>query len=163
MKKLILAALAVISFACICRAQDTKAPYKAEYSSNFTIADQSYVNKILTVWKDYEENALDRHLDWFADTVSMSWMNGQTVKGKTANLSGAKAFRGSQTNLKVSLDASVSLKSDKGDNVVCVWGTEEYTDQSGKKVVNHLQEVWGFNKDGKIDVMLQYARAGGSM
>ena len=86
MKKLILAAVAAISFACLCKAQDTKAPYKAEYSSNFTIADQSYTNKILTVWKDYEENALDRHLDWFTDTVSISWMNGQTVKGKIADV-----------------------------------------------------------------------------
>ena len=163
MKKLMLAALAAILFAGLCRAQDTKMPYKAGYSSNFTIADQSYTNKILTLWKDYEENALDRHLDWFADTVSMSWMNGQTVKGKTENLSGAKAFRGTQSNLKISLDASVSLKSDKGDNVVCVWGTEEFTDQSGKHVVNHLQEVWGFNKDGKVDMMLQYGRAGGNM
>jgi hypothetical protein len=163
MKKLMLAALATILFAGLCKAQDTKAPYKAEYSSNFTIADQSYANKILTLWKDYEENALDRHLDWFADTVSMSWMNGQTVKGKAANLSGAKEYRAMLKNLKISLDASVSLKSDKGDNVVCVWGTEEYTDQNGKKMVNHLQEVWGFNKDGKIDIMLQYARAGGSM
>ncbi|MBS1523923.1 MAG: hypothetical protein JST50_23170 [Bacteroidetes bacterium] len=163
MKKLMLTALAVISFVCLCKAQDAKAPYKAEYSSNFTIADQSYANKILTIWKDYEENMLDRHLDWFADTVSMSWMNGQTVKGKAANLQGAKEYRGMLKNLKISLDASVSLKSDKGDNVVCVWGTEEYTDKDGKKAVNHLQEVWGFNKDGKIDMMLQYARAGGSM
>lgn len=163
MKKLMLAALATILFAGLCKAQDTKAPYKAEYSSNFTIADQSYANKVLTLWKDFEENALDRHIDWFADTVSISWMTGQTVKGKAENLQGAKAYRGALKNLKISLDASVSLKSDRGDNVVCVWGTEEYTDQNGKKMVNHLQEVWGFNKDGKIDIMLQYARAGGSM
>lgn len=163
MKKLMLAAVAAILFAGLCKAQDTKAPYKAAYSSNFTIADQSYANKILTLWKDYEDNALDKHLDWFADTVSMSWMTGQTVKGKAANLSGAKAYRGTQSNLKVTLDAWVSLKSDRGQNVVCVWGTEEFTDQSGKHVVNHLQEVWGFNKDGKVDLMLQYGRSGGAM
>jgi hypothetical protein len=163
MKKLMLAAFAAILFAGLCKAQEAKMPYKAGYSSNFKIADQSFTNKILTLWKDYEENALDRHVDWFADTVSMSWMNGQTVKGKAANLSGAKAFRGTQSNLKISLDASVSLKSDRGDNVVCVWGTEEFTDQNGKHVVNHLQEVWGFNKDGKVDMMLQYGRAGGDM
>lgn len=163
MKKLMLTALAVISFACLCKAQDAKLPYKVEYSSNFTIADPSYVNKILTLWKDYEENSLDRHLDWFADTVSMSWMNGQTVKGKAANLSGAKTYRATQSKLKITIDACVSLKSDKGDNVVCVWGTEDYTDQGGKHVVNHLQEVWGFNKDGKVDMMLQYGRTGGTM
>lgn len=143
-------------------AQDS-APYKANYSSKFMIADESYANKVLVLWKDYEDNALERHLDWFADSVSMSLANGQTVKGKQANLDGVKAYRGTIKNLKISIDAWVSLKSDKGDNVVCVWGSEDFTDQDGKHVVNSLQEVWGFNKDGKIDMMLQYNRPGGSM
>ena len=151
-----------VSWVGMCHAQNS-APYKANYSSKFTIADESLGNKVLTLWKDYEDNALDRHLAWFADTVSMTMADGQTVKGIQANLAGVKAYRASLKNLKVSIDAWVNLKSDKGDSFVCVWGSEDFTDQNGKHVVNNLQEVWGFNKDGKISMMLQYNRPGGSM
>ncbi|MBS1531712.1 MAG: hypothetical protein JSU01_15505 [Bacteroidetes bacterium] len=162
MKKVIVAICMAVSWAGICHAQNT-APYKAGYSSKFTIADESYANKILTLWKDYEDNVLDRHIDWFADTVSMTLANGQTVKGKAANLAGVKAYRGSLKDMKISMDAWVSLKSDRGQNVVCVWGTEDFTGPDGKHTIQHLHEVWGFNKDGKVDIMLQYLQPGGAM
>ncbi|MDB5111225.1 MAG: nuclear transport factor 2 family protein, partial [Mucilaginibacter sp.] len=61
-------------------------------------------------------------------------------------------------NYKVTVDAWLSVKStDKNQNVVCVWGTEEYTDKNGKQVKSRTHEVWMFNKDGKVDLMLQYA------
>jgi SnoaL-like protein len=161
MKKIIMIICAAVSWAGISHAQD--APYKANYSSKFTIADESYANKVLSLWKDYENNTLDKHVDWFADSVSMTVATGQTTKGKAANLAGAKAYRATLKDLKVSVDAWVSLKSDRGDNAVCIWGTEDFTDQNGKHVVQDLQEVWMFNKDGKIDMMLQYLRPGGTM
>ncbi|MBS1524694.1 MAG: hypothetical protein JST19_03530 [Bacteroidetes bacterium] len=161
MKKTIMMICLAVSWVGISYAQN--APYTANYSSKFTIADESYANKVLTLWKDYEDNVLDRHIDWFADTVSMTLATGQTVKGKAENLAGVKAYRGSLKDMKISMDAWVSLKSDRGDNLVCVWGTEDFTDPSGKHVVNHLQEVWGFNKDGKVSIMLQYLQPGGAM
>jgi hypothetical protein len=162
MKRLIMMICVAVSWVGICHAQNA-APYKANYSSKFTIADESWANKVLTVWKDYEDNMLDKHLAWFADTMSMAASNGQTVKGLQANLAAVKAYRATQKNLKVSIDAWVSLKSDKDENVVCVWGSEDFTDQNGQHMVNHLQEVWGFNKDGKISIILQYNRPGGTM
>lgn len=162
MKRVIMIICAAVSWAGISHAQDS-APYKANYSSKFTIADESYANKILAVWKDYEDNMMDRHIDWFADSVTMTFANGQTVKGKAANLANVKAYRGPMKNMKISIDAWVSLKSDKNENVVCVWGTEDFTDQNDKHVVQDLQEVWGFNKEGKIGMMLQYARQPGGM
>ena len=135
--------------------------YTASYSSNFTMADPSYSEKILTLWKDFENNTLDNHADMFADTVTMMLTDGTMVKGKAENLSGAKQFRGSVKNYKAALDAWVSLKStDRNQNVVCVWGTESYTDKDGKTVKTRLQEVWGFNKDGKIDLLIQYSAPG---
>ena len=163
MKKLIATIVVAVSFAGICHAQ-TSPLYKAAYSSNFKMADQSYADKILTVLKDFENNTLDNHIGWFADTVTMMLASGTMTKGKMENLNGAKQFRGSLSNYKLSLDAWVSLKSvDRDQNVVCVWETEEYTTADGKQVKESLQEVWGFNKDGKIDLMLQYAQAGGNM
>jgi hypothetical protein len=136
--------------------------YTAGYSSSFTITDPSYSDKILMLWKDFENNTLDKHMDLFADTVNMMLANGAMIKGKAENLASVKAFRSSIKNYKVTIDAWVSLKStDRHQNVVCVWGTEEYTDKDGKQVKSRAHEVWGFNKDGKIDLMLQYAGAGG--
>lgn len=163
MKKLIILIVVAVSCAGICHAQQS-APYKASYSSNFKMADQTYADKVLALWKDFESNTLDSHVGWFADTVSMTLADGTTVKGKAENLAGAKQYRGSISNYKVTVDAWVSLKSvDRNQNVVCIWGTEEFTTADGKKVKQSLQEVWGFNKDGKIDLMLQYAMAGGMM
>lgn len=163
MKKLIITVLVAVSCVGLCHAQQNPM-YKAAYSSNFKMADQSYADKILTVLKDFENNTLDNHIGWFADTVTMMLASGKMTKGKMENLNGAKQFRGSLSNYKLSLDAWVSLKSvDRDQNVVCVWETEEYTGSDGKKVKESLQEVWGFNKDGKIDLMLQYVQAGGNM
>ena len=162
MKKLIVAICITVSWAGTSYAQNTT-PYKANYSSKFTMADESYANKVLMLWKDYEDNQLDRHVDWFADTVSMTLASGQTVKGKAANLAGVKAYRGSLKNMKISVDAWMSVKSDRGENAVCIWGTEDFTDANGKHAVQNQHEVWIFNKEGKIAVMLQYAQGGGSM
>jgi len=81
MKRTIVAICLIVSWAGTIHAQNT-APYKANYSSKFTIADESYADKVLMLWKDFEDNQLDRHVDWFADTVSMTMANGQTVKAK---------------------------------------------------------------------------------
>ncbi len=56
MRKLILIICVAVSWAGIANAQD--APYKASYSSNFKIADPAYANKVLTIWKDFENNTL---------------------------------------------------------------------------------------------------------
>jgi hypothetical protein len=163
MKKFIIITIMAVSYAGICHAQQS-ALYKASYSSNFKMADQASADKVLTLWKDFENNTLDTHLAWFADTVSMTMANGVAVKGRTDNLAGAKQYRGSISNYKVTVDAFVSLKSvDRNQNVVCIWGTEEFTTADGKTVKQSIQEVWGFNKDGKINLMLQYVMSGGIM
>lgn len=159
MKKFIMVTLVAFSCVGICRAQ--KAPlYKAAYSSNFTIADKAHANKILTLWKDFENNTLDKHIEWFADTVSMTLADGKTIKGKAENLKNVKEYRKGLSNYKVTVEAWVSLKSvDRDENVVCIWGNEEYT-MNGKKVKGSTHEVWGFNKDGKVSMMLQYGQGG---
>ena len=59
MKKLI---LVYFSGPFICRHMPgarRKCLTKQMYSSNFTMADPSYSEKILTLWKDFENNTLD--------------------------------------------------------------------------------------------------------
>ncbi|MDB4926000.1 hypothetical protein [Mucilaginibacter sp.] len=154
MKKLFVMFLLAVPFVAM---SQMHSGYTASYSSKFTIASSTYSDKILMLWKDYENNTLDKHVDFISDTVTMMHAGGAMVKGKAENLKNVKEFRGSIQNYKVSLDAWISLKStDKNENVVCVWGTEEFTDKDGKHVKQRTHEVWKFNKDGKVDLMLQY-------
>jgi hypothetical protein len=156
MKKLILAILLALPFAAMSQT------YTASYSSKFTFADQSYSDKILSLWKDYENNTLDNHLDLFTDTVSMELANGAIVKGKAENLKGVKESRNSIKDYKVTMAAWMSVKSlDRGENIVLVWGDESFTDKDGKKVQQRVHEVWVFNSAGKISFMMQYAGGGG--
>jgi len=155
MKKLIMAILVALPFVAMSQG---KSSYTAAYSSNFTMADPSYSDKVLTLWKDFENNTLDKHVDMISDTVTMMLSEGMVVKGKAENLAGVKEFRNSIKNYKVTVDAWMSLKSlDRDENVVCVWGNENFTDKDGKQVTRRLHEVWGFNSAGKVSLMMQYA------
>jgi hypothetical protein len=156
MKKLFLFLFLSVPFVALSQANSG---YTANYSSKFTIASPTYSDKILTLWKDFENNTLDLHADMLADTVTMMLASGPTLKGKAENLKSVKEFRGSIKNYKVTLDAWLSLRSDRNENVVCVWGNEEFTDKTGKQVKQRTHEVWVFNKEGKVGLMLQFVGA----
>lgn len=138
-------------------AADMMLPYTASYSSNFKMGDPRYASMILNLWKDYDDNQLDRHADWFADTVMMVLPNGMVVKGKDAVMKGVRESRNSYTAAKSMIDAWIPLYSvDRNENWVAIWGSEDDTDASGKVTTTSLQEIWRINKDGKVDFMQQY-------
>ena len=131
--------------------------YTADYSSNFVMGNPAYSQMILEMWKDWDDNALDRH-DYMADSVMMFLPDGMVVKGKQANLEGAKKYRGGMKSAKSTLHAVIPLKStDRNEDLVAIWGQEVDTYPDGKVETRELHEVWGFNKDGKITWMRQYA------
>ena len=159
MKKLLIIALMLVPFAAMSQKTHTKTPYKASYSSSWAISGSSYSNKVLACWKDFEDNTFEKHIDLFADTLNVMFADSKPVKGKAENLAGVKAFRSSIKDYKVKVRAWISMKSvDKGDNIVCVWGEESFTDKDGKPVSRGLHEVWVFNKAGKIASIIQFAR-----
>ncbi|MDB5145607.1 MAG: nuclear transport factor 2 family protein [Mucilaginibacter sp.] len=158
MKKLIMAILLALPFVAMSQAKSSV--YTAGYSSKFTMADPSYSDKVLTLWKDYENNTLDKDIDLISDTVTMILQQGAVVKGKAENLKGVKEFRNSIKDYKVVVEAWMSIKSDRNENIVLVWGNENFTDKDGKNVQQRVHEVWVFNKAGKISLMMQYAGGG---
>lgn len=160
MKKLLIIALMLLPFAAMSQKKPhTGAAYKATYSSNWVMAGSSYSNKVLACWKDFEDNSIDKHQSWFADTLTVMFADSKAKKGKAENLADVKKFRSSLKDYKVSVRAWISMKSvDKGDNLVCIWGNESYTGGDGKKVDHGLHEVWVFNKAGKIATIVQYTR-----
>jgi hypothetical protein len=132
-------------------------PYTADYSSNFVIGNPANSKVILELWKDWDDNAFDRH-NYFADTVVMYLSDGTVIKGKDSTLAGAKRFRGSMSTATSNVHAWIPLKSvDKNEDWVAVWGTETDTYADGKTAIRDLHEIWRFNKDGKVDLMRQFS------
>lgn len=139
------------------KATTQSSPYTPTYSSKFQIGDPKYAQIILKLWKDWDDNALDRSANIFADTVTTYHPDGTVVKGKEQNLAEAKKYRGQFTTVKSTIHAVVSLKStDHNENWVAIWGTEQDTAKDGTITSTELHEAWKFNKDGKIDVMRQF-------
>lgn len=150
------ATLCCCFFAAAGMAQAAKAPYTAAYSSSFKLGNPAYSAIILNMWKDWDDNDFTRH-DYMSDTVTLWLPDGQVIHGKAAALEGAKKFRGGMKSCSSVVHAWVPLKAtDKGDDLVCIWGTETDTYADGKVDVRELHEVWWFNKDGKLSGMRQF-------
>ena len=131
-------------------------PYKATFSSSFKMGNQKYANKILELWKDWDNNVFTKS-DYFADTVTGYFPDGTTVKGKEAFIETGKKYRAGFTTVKSTVHAWAPLYSeDKKTDAVCIWGEEADTTPDGKTTTTNLHEVWFFNKDGKISAMRQW-------
>ena len=158
MKRLPIVLMALL-FGCFINetmAQASKAPYVADYSSSFKMGNPDYANKVLDIWKDWDDNQLDRH-DYFADTITIWLPDGSVTRGKAANMDGAKKYRATMTKSKSTIHAWVPLHStDTNDDFVCIWGSEEDTFADGKVDKRELHEVWWFNKEGKVTMMRQW-------
>ena len=132
-------------------------PYTAEYSSQFEMGNPEYSKMILDLWKDWDNNQLELHQDYIADTVVQQAPNGEVIQGKEKFLAAGKEYRNKFSNVKSSLEVWIPLRSiDKDQDWVAVWGREEDTDKDGKVTTTMLHEIWGFNKDGKIVFFRQY-------
>ncbi len=132
-------------------------PYTASYSSNFVIGNPAHTKMVVDMWKDWDDNAFDRH-DYYADDLMMITPDGTVMKGKAANMEGAKQFRSTLKSSNSTIDAMVPLRSaDKNEDWVAIWGTETNTWPDGKVEVRDIHEIWRINKDGKVDMMRQFA------
>ncbi len=115
---------------------------------------------ILKLWKSWDDGNLAGDSSLFADTIHMYTRDGSAMDGLSDSINaGAQQFRNMFTTVKSTVHAIFPVKStDKNENWVCVWGTEVSTDKQGKVDSIGLQETWRFTKDGKVDMLLQYAR-----
>ncbi len=135
----------------------SSSPYTADYASNFVMGNSAYSTMILDMWKDWDDNAIDRH-DYWADSMIVYLPDGMVIKGKQANLEGAKKYRGGFKSVKSTVHASIPLRStDRNEDLVAIWGQEVDTHPDGKVETTELHEVYAFNKDGKITWMRQYS------
>jgi hypothetical protein len=137
---------------------NVESPYKVG-ATNISIGNPVYAQKVLWAWKFYDDNTLNKIDDLIADDIVATLADGMVIKGKDNFLKGIKDYRNSLTSAVSTIDACTTLKTpDNPDHeVVSVWGTETATAKDGKVTKTHLNEVWFFNKNGKVDEFHQMA------
>lgn len=140
-------------------AEKTMLPYKARFTK-FATGDPRYSVMVLNAWKAWDDNRLDDIADMLADTVTAYLADGTVIKGKDAFINGGKAYRAGFTAVKSEVVAYTSMKHLEGrqGTSVWIWGDEYDTKLDGTTQKSILHEVWAFNKDGKVDLVLQYSR-----
>ncbi len=96
---------------------------------------------------------------WMADTIVAVQSNNKTITGVDSVAANWNRGRAKYTSVVDSINAATSLLStDKKENWVLVWATEQSTDTKGKKDTVSVMETWRINKDGKADLLFQYDR-----
>ena len=131
----------------------------ATFSSDFEIGDPTQADKVVELWKQFDENTLDKGLDYFADSVTVAMHDGWKYYGTRDSLMKLmKQKRGEYSEVNSVIVGIIPLKAtDLKENWVSILGTE-YTTMKNKKDSADLQEYWRFNKEGKIDMMHSYKR-----
>jgi hypothetical protein len=132
-------------------------PYTALYSSQFVAGDPAHGKMILDLWKDWENNTLEKHANYIADTIVYFTPDGRMIKGIEDFGAAAVQKRDSFAAVKNEVEVWIPLKSvDQNENWVAIWGQETDTGKDGKVTKNMVHEIWRINKDGKVDFMRQY-------
>ena len=129
---------------------------KASYSTDFALADPALGDKVVALWKHFDNNTLDSVASYFAESVFQDMPGFKGTMSRDSVMVSIKAYRNSLNSCVSEIDALVPLKaSNKEESVVCIWGVET-TEAGGKKMVRDINEAWGFNKDGKVTWIKQY-------
>ena len=109
-------------------------PYKAVYSSDFSVGDPNHSKIVLDLYKLWEENKLDEMKTILADSVSIDFPDGNKFNGTVDSMiSFARKFRSGIASVKVSFDGWMPIHvNDTKEDYVLVWSRDYNTDMSGK-------------------------------
>jgi len=131
--------------------QSSDQPYKIQ-ATKITIGNAVYAQKVLWAWKYYDNNTLDKAADMFADDIIATLPDGTLIKGKDNFIKGMADYRNSFASVVSEVAACTTLKTpdDPEREVVSIWGMETDTNKDGTVTKVHLNEVWFFNKQGKV-------------
>jgi hypothetical protein len=110
-------------------------PYKASYSSSWTISDSvKNAQAVLQSYKDWEDNKLSNAPAYFADTVAFDFWDGTKFKFRRDSMvKFFQKFRDSLSSSKIDVIAYTNLHStDKNQDWVSVWYKQTDTYKNGK-------------------------------
>jgi hypothetical protein len=130
---------------------------KSRYSSDWEMGDPQQGEAVIALWKHFDNNTLDSARSLFADSIYMETPAFAMKLQTDSALAGAKAERALYSTLKTEIDAILPLKAKDHpeETLVSIWG-EEIGTMGGKEIKRKINEVWGFNKEGKVSSMLRY-------
>jgi len=102
---------------------------------------------------------MDHIEDMMAYDVVATFPDGSMVKGKENFAKLIRDARSNFSSMSGTVMACTTLKSpdDSDHEVVSTWGEENDTNKDGTTVNAHLNEVWFFNKQGKLVMFHQMA------
>ena len=109
-------------------------PYKADYSSDFSIGDGNHAKLVLDFFKAWENNSLDDMKPMLTDSVWANFSDGNKFWGTSDSLiKTGKQFRDSYSSVKVVIDGWMPVHSnDKNEDWVLTWSKDYTTDKAGK-------------------------------
>ena len=172
MKHYLFVFLVSILFACRANTQETNPlsnnnqpladtltyPFKAQYSSDLTVPSRpEYAQRVLTVWKMYEQKQIDAMKPYYADTVTYDDANGNHFHGPAEGLLEiAKKEMDKMDSLRFDISMWESVHSnDKNEDWVNIWCRERAYPKAGKPDTALMFEKWMI-KDGRIYYFNQY-------
>jgi hypothetical protein len=135
--------------------------YTIMYSSAFQVDPPANAEKILGLYKDFDNNTLDNSMSLFADSLNIVFGDGTVINGLRDSVMGqVKSFRNNYSSVKNNVHAVFGARAtDKNENWVFVWAREVHTDKTGKTDSVELQENWLLDKNGKIRTLFQYQQS----
>jgi len=127
-------------------------PYTPNYSSKFSIGNDSNSLAVLNSYKAWETGDMDALKNTVGDSISYYFPNGEKFKGtKDSMMYYASKFRDSLSKVEIKMDGWIPLHSeDKNEDWVSVWYTEIDTYKTGKVDSGYYQEDNMLDKNRKI-------------
>ena len=132
--------------------QQVDLPYTVSSSSQFTMGKPAQAKMVLDLYQAYDASDFSK-ADWFADTLTAIFPDGQLVRGRDAVLDMFKQARASLSSNKFEITAVMPTHSiDRNEDWVSVWGRQRSTTASDNMQTSmEFNNIWRLNKDGKVD------------
>lgn len=133
-------------------------PYKATYSSDVTVPSHpEYGQKVLKVWRMFENAQFDSMKQYYADTVIYEDASGFKFHGPSAALLDVarKDIEGLDS-LRFDLSMWQSLHvNDRKEDWVYIWAKERRYSKNGHADTTLIHEQWKLT-DGRVSYFNQY-------
>lgn len=171
-KLMLTAALSLLLFSCseepkpvsteevkVEKAPPVDLPYKATYSSDWSIGDPNYTKIALDFYKALEADNIDSMSQYFEDSVQFKSYDNRTVMvSRDEMFRLVKKFRSKFTTLSEEFPAFVCLHSnDRNEDWVSLWINETGILLNGKADSTRYQENWRF-RNSKVYYVADFAR-----
>lgn len=109
-------------------------PYKAAYTSDFSIGDANHSKTVLDLYKMWEDGKVDDFKSLLADSVSIDFPDGNKFSNTADSMINfAKQVRKTLSSVKLEFDAWMPIHAnDAKEDYVLVWYREYTTTMKGK-------------------------------